>query len=123
MFSLMIISIERIKERKVQDIYENQMNAPDPDCPTGHVKIDNNQRSATLKQLHASEMLLVAYRSSAHPCSYLDRTELENKLGHLPIRNDSATLRRTKDTIEKKIIELDEAINIFSKPKVFIRLE
>ena len=53
----------------------------------------------------------------------LDRTELEKKMSHLPIRNDSLTLRRTKEEIEKKIIKLDEAIKIFSKPKVFVKME
>jgi uncharacterized protein (UPF0332 family) len=55
--------------------------------------------------------------------SYLDRAELEKKISHLPIRNDSLTLRRTKEEIEKKIVELDEAIKIFSKPKVFVKLQ
>lgn len=53
----------------------------------------------------------------------LERAELEKKMSHLPIRNDSLTLRRTKEELEKKIIELDEAIKIFSKPKVFIKAE
>lgn len=53
----------------------------------------------------------------------LDRTILENKFAHLPIRNDSLTLRQAKEDIEKKMVELDEAIKIFSKPKVFVRLE
>ncbi len=53
----------------------------------------------------------------------LDRAELEKKISHLPIRNDSLTLRRTKEEIEKKIVELDEAIKIFSKPKVFVKLQ
>ncbi len=53
----------------------------------------------------------------------LERAELEKKMSHLPIRNDSLTLRRTKEEVEKKIIELDEAIKIFSKPKVFIKAE
>jgi len=44
-------------------------------------------------------------------------------MSHLPIRNDSLTLRRTKEELEKKIIELDEAIKIFSKPKVFLKME
>ncbi len=54
---------------------------------------------------------------------YLDRSELEKKLNNLPIRNDSVTLRRTKEEIQKKIVELDEAIKIFSKPKVFLKID
>lgn len=54
---------------------------------------------------------------------FLDRTELEKKLLRLPIRTDTLTLKRTKGDIEKKISELDEAIEIFSKPKVFIKVD
>jgi uncharacterized protein (UPF0332 family) len=54
---------------------------------------------------------------------FIDRTALEKKLCHLPIRNDTVALRQTKESIEKKVLELDEAIKIFSKPKVFIKLD
>ncbi|UJR26638.1 hypothetical protein I4U23_007956 [Adineta vaga] len=97
--------IEKIKERRAQEIYEERANAPDPDCPYGHVRIDNDRRLATLRHLDSN------------------RAELVTKLSHLPIRNDSLTLRRTKEELEKKIIELDEAIKIFSKPKVFVKIE
>ncbi|CAF1046950.1 unnamed protein product [Rotaria sordida] len=95
--------IEKIREQRTQEINDERANAPDPDCPLGHVKIDNDKRLSTLRQLQ------------------LNRIELEKKLSHLPIRNDSLTLRRTKEEIEKKIIELDEAIKIFSKPKTVKR--
>lgn len=44
-------------------------------------------------------------------------------MSHLPIRNDSLTLRRTKEELEQKIIKADEAVKIFSKPKVFVKIE
>jgi hypothetical protein len=56
-------------------------------------------------------------------CFLLDRTALEKKLNHLPIRNDTLLVRQTKEGIEKKLVELDEAIGIFSKPKVFIKID
>ena len=31
------------------------MNTPDPDCPYGRVKIDNDKRLSTLRQLELSE--------------------------------------------------------------------
>ena len=52
--SPLISSIERIKDRQAQDFDEERANAPDPDCPAGHVKVDNEQRQSTLKQLHLS---------------------------------------------------------------------
>ena len=122
----LISSIERIKDKQAQDIYEERANAPDPDCPLGHVKVDNEQRQSTLKQLYLSTELFLSLRVCVIPLALfivLDRAEMEKKLGHLPIRNDSVTIRRTKEDIEKKIVELDEAITIFSKPKVFVRVD
>ncbi|CAF5028151.1 unnamed protein product, partial [Rotaria socialis] len=98
-------SIEKIKEQRTQELYNERANAPDPDCPIGHVRIDEEKRLSTLRQLE------------------LTRAEFEKKMSHLPIRNDSLTLRRAKEELEKKIIEADEAIKIFSKPKVFMRSE
>ncbi|UJR22451.1 hypothetical protein I4U23_025509 [Adineta vaga] len=96
--------IEKIKEKRDENAYQTRANAPDPDCPPGHKKIDNQKRLSTLQQLQ------------------MNRNELEKNLHHLPIRNDSLILRRTKEDIEKKIVELDEAIQIFSKPKVFMKI-
>lgn len=52
---IIFISIERIKEKRAQDLYEERTNAPDPDCPFGHVRIDNDRRLSTLKQLELSK--------------------------------------------------------------------
>jgi hypothetical protein len=49
------ISIEKIKEKRNQDIHQAHLNAPDPDCPPDHIKVDNNQRLSTLKQLQFSK--------------------------------------------------------------------
>ena len=46
-----------------------------------------------------------------------------SELNSLPIRNDTFRIRTTKNDMEKKLVELDEAIKIFSKPKVFIKIE
>jgi hypothetical protein len=115
-----LLSIERLKEQRTTDEYERLINAPDPDCPMGHVKVDEEQRRTTLEQLKLSTINREA-SWSPHIVS-LDRAALEMKLSHLPIRNDSLTLRRTKEELQKKIVESDEAIEIFSKPKVFIRV-
>ena len=41
----------------------------------------------------------------------------------MPIRNDTFRIRTTKNEMEKKLTELEEAIKIFSKPKVFVKIE
>lgn len=40
----------------------------------------------------------------------------------MPIRTDTLKLQKTKADIEKRLVELDEAIKIFSKPKVFVKI-
>lgn len=51
----LFISIEKIKEKRDQALVEAILNAPDPECPPGHAKIDDNQRVSTLKQLISSK--------------------------------------------------------------------
>lgn len=41
----------------------------------------------------------------------------------LPIRTDTFRIKQTKNELEKKLTELDEAIKIFSKPKVFVKID
>ena len=45
-----------------------------------------------------------------------------SELNSMPIRNDTFRVRTTKNEMEKKITEIDEAIKIFSKPKVFVKV-
>ncbi len=54
----LFISIEKIKEKRNQDIHEARINAPDPECPPGHIKVDHNQRVSTLQQLQFSKFYL-----------------------------------------------------------------
>jgi hypothetical protein len=44
-------------------------------------------------------------------------------MNSLPIRNDTFRLVTTKTEMDKKLAQLDEAIKIFSKPKVFVKLD
>ena len=44
------------------------------------------------------------------------------QLNTMPIRTDTLKLQKTKADIEKRLVELDEAIKIFSKPKVFVKI-
>ena len=44
-----------MKDKRNQELYYERANAPDPDCPIGHVKIDNDQRLSILQQLQLSK--------------------------------------------------------------------
>ncbi len=59
-------------------------------------------------------------------CYYLNKLaqqKLVSELNSLPLRNDTLKLRTTKTEMEKKLVELEEAIKIFSKPKVFVKVD
>ena len=43
-------------------------------------------------------------------------------LNSLPIRSDTFRIQTTKNDFEKKLTEIEEAIKIFSKPKVFVKV-
>lgn len=49
--------------------------------------------------------------------------ELNNQLACMPVRNDTLTIRRKRDELERKISEVEEAIKIFSRSKVFVKLD
>lgn len=49
--------------------------------------------------------------------------ELLAELISLPIRMDTLRIRNRKEAIDKKLAEVEEAIKIFSKPKVFVRID
>jgi hypothetical protein len=53
--NISFLSIEKIKDQRVLAEYEARINAPDPECPPDHVKVDNNQRKSTLQQLQLSK--------------------------------------------------------------------
>ena len=52
-----------------------------------------------------------------------DQQDLVNKLGSLPLRTDTFRMRSCKQELEAKLAEMEEAIKIFSRPKVFVKNE
>lgn len=44
-------------------------------------------------------------------------------LNSLPIRNDTYRMQQLKSEYEKRLAEIEEAIKIFSKPKVFVKID
>lgn len=53
----------------------------------------------------------------------LGHKELTSKLAALPIRSDTMRVRNAKEQLEAKLCEVEEAIKIFSRPKVFVKCE
>ncbi|CAL8072607.1 unnamed protein product [Calicophoron daubneyi] len=80
-------------------------NEPDPDQPPGHRKMSDKERRETLVLL-----------KNAH-------NELSEEWNRLPVRMDTLRIRTRRAELERRLGELEQAITIFSKPKVFVKPE
>ena len=53
----------------------------------------------------------------------VERQELLDELSSMPIRNDTLRLRAKREEVEQKLNKVEEAIKIFSRKKVFVKLD
>ncbi|XP_076072556.1 enkurin domain-containing protein 1-like [Mytilus galloprovincialis] len=93
------------KDQWKKDEEDRIANTPDPAMPPGHKVLPENERLQTLNLLKERER------------------ELMKLLSGLPLRMDTFRLRTEKQEIEAKLSEIDEGKKIFSKPKVFVRID
>lgn len=95
-----------IKDRKEAQEKEQKAKAEllDPNCPNGHVPLPDHERTETLRILKKS---------------YQDYV---NELNMMPIKTDTLKARRRKAEIEKQLNKLEEGIKVFSKPKVYVKM-
>lgn len=75
-----------------------------PDCPEGHVPIPDHERKETLRLLKKN---------------YQDYV---NELNMMPIKTDTLRAQRRKIEIEKQLNKLEEGIKVFSRPKVYVKI-
>ncbi|CAH8612478.1 unnamed protein product [Heterobilharzia americana] len=93
----------KMKQQAKERIEKELENQPDPDQPPGHQRMPEQERLDTLELLN-----------KAH-------SQLLEEFSHLPIRMDTLRIRCRRAEIESRLSELEQAIEIFSKPKVFIK--
>ena len=53
---------------------------------------------------------------------HIEHSELTKQLQSLPIRCDTLRVQKKRTDLENKLAEIDDAIRIFSRPKVFVKL-
>ncbi|KAK4468737.1 hypothetical protein MN116_007913 [Schistosoma mekongi] len=95
-----LIKMKQKEKERIQKELENQ---PDPDQPPGHQLMPEQERLNTLELLN-----------NAH-------SQLLEEFSHLPVRMDTLRIRSRRTEIENRLNELEQAIEIFNKPKVFIK--
>uniref|UniRef100_A0A3B4FJ65 Enkurin domain containing 1 n=1 Tax=Pundamilia nyererei TaxID=303518 RepID=A0A3B4FJ65_9CICH len=97
-----------LQERKEQwrkEKEERRRNTPDPTVPTGHTLMPENERQETLKSLKETHRSLV--------------TELLS----LPLKADSLSIRSRRAQLDCRLSEIEEAIKIFSRDRVFVKID
>ena len=55
--------------------------------------------------------------------TFVAQKDLQNQMCSLPIRSDTMRVRQQKAELDKKLAEVEEAIKIFSREKVFVKLD
>lgn len=94
-----------LRERKQQwasEKEEAKRRAPDPNCPKGMKLMPEDERKQTLEVLKAS------------------REEAMNQLARMPFILETPTAKRKHSELEMKLKEIEAALQLFSKQKVYI---
>lgn len=97
--------LEERKMRQEEESMERRRRAPDPDCPPGMKLMPNEERLSTLQKLNES------------------RAEALSHLSKMPFVVEIPSVLKRKKDLENKLKEIESAIEIFNKPKVFIQIE
>jgi len=58
-----------------------------------------------------------------HLLLFIERKALLDELSSMPIRNDTLRIRTKREELEQKLNRIEEAIKIFSRKKVFVKLD
>ncbi|XP_002156345.2 enkurin domain-containing protein 1 [Hydra vulgaris] len=87
---------QRLEEERIA-------NLPDPSIPAGHTLMPDEQRKSTLQLLKKSQQEYMA------------------EMQALPVSRDTMRVKNKRDNLEMKLQEIDTAIKIFSRPRVFVK--
>lgn len=55
--------------------------------------------------------------------NFTGEEQLIKELVMLPVRTDTLSMQKKRVDLERKLSQIEEAIKIFSRPKVFIKLD
>ncbi|XP_018417995.1 PREDICTED: enkurin domain-containing protein 1 [Nanorana parkeri] len=94
-----------LKQQWLKEKEEMKKQVPDPSMPPGHTKMPEQERLETLSKLKETQ------------------TQLTKELLMLPVRADTLSIQNRRTELDKKLTEIEEAIKIFSRPKVFIKID
>ncbi|XP_071996730.1 enkurin domain-containing protein 1 [Engystomops pustulosus] len=93
----------KAKWKKEQEELKKQ--TPDPSLPPGHTMMPEHECQETLNKIKQTQ------------------SQLLKELLMLPVRADNFSIQNRRTELEKKLSEIEEAIKVFSRPKVFIKID
>ena len=97
--------LEQRKAQWEEEKEEVRRRAPDPNCPSGMCLMPEEERLNTLDVLKES------------------KSDALRQLQALPFVIETPSLIRKQQQLENKLREIDNAVSLFSKPKVYIAKE
>ncbi|TNN66823.1 Enkurin domain-containing protein 1 [Liparis tanakae] len=97
--------LEERKEQWHREAEERRRNVPDPSVPAGHTLMCESEREETLKSLKETHRSLVA------------------ELLSLPLKADMLSVQTRRAHLDCRLSEIEEAIKIFSRDKVYIKID
>ncbi|MFT7805051.1 enkurin domain-containing protein 1-like [Arapaima gigas] len=97
--------LEKRKEQWQREEEERRRNLPDPSVPAGHTLVPEKERQEMLQSLKNTQQSLV------------------KELLALPVRVDTLSIQSRRAELDRRLSELDEAIKIFSRDKVFVKID
>ncbi|XP_061117436.1 enkurin domain-containing protein 1 [Conger conger] len=97
--------LEERKEQWRREAEDKRRNTPDPSIPPGHTLMSEQERLETLESLKDTQQSLV------------------KDLLSLPVRVDTLSVRTRRTQLDRKLSEVEEAIKIFSRDRVYIKID
>ncbi len=94
--------LEERKQQWAEEEAERRRRMPDPNCPPGMTVMPESERQQTLEVLQNS------------------KEEALQQLRKLPFVIETPIMRKKQEYLESKLREIDNALAIFSKPKVYV---
>lgn len=96
--------LERRNAQQKQAEDNRRRNAPDPSCPPGMTLMPEDERVETVRTLEQS------------------LEEVNRQLQKLPFVIETHSIQKRHDALESKLKEIERALTIFRRPKVYVAL-
>lgn len=118
-----------LKEMKIREAEKMRLESLiDPNCPPGHTLLCEVDRLESLNIAKKSKFdNLILYRKpefyNIFISVYPEYQDLINELNRMPMTSRTLRVRNRQIAIERELNQLDDTIQIFSRPKVYVKNE